>query len=75
MYCVPIQLETGSGRKGAAGGEKNRDLRGNEITWHRRAARETAFLAAASSAPYGLPASSGACDMAVARRVKCDGGT
>jgi hypothetical protein len=22
MYCVPIQLETGSGRKGAAGGEK-----------------------------------------------------
>jgi hypothetical protein len=43
-----------------------RDLRTS--TWQRRAARETAFLAAASSAAYGLPAASDRCDMARAAK-------
>lgn len=46
---------TGDKQKGRSGSD--------QVTWQRRAARATAFLAAASSAAYGFPTTSVACDM------------
>lgn len=45
-------------------GDKQKGRSGSDhVTWQRRAARATAFLAAASSAAYGFPTTSVACDM------------
>lgn len=61
--CTNEQATKGRGcRKEQATNRKGRSG-SDQVTWQRRAARATAFLAAASSAAYGFPTTSVACDM------------